>query len=345
MLRKKRVRWIGAGVGIATVTALFVACATSRSSAPAAAPTTPELAAALRADVKVLAGDIGIRAVLHDDSLARAERWLVSRLAAQGWTVERQTYEVSGVECANLIVERRGSTKPDEIVIVGAHYDTVTYTPGADDNASGVAALLALAARYAPRATGVGDAAAGPLAPARVPERTVRFVAFTNEEPAYFQTERMGSRVYAKACKARGDQIVAMLALETMGYYRDEKGSQKYPFPLSLFYPSRGDFLGVVGNRASQPLVKRVATLLRETKTIPVEAASLPPGLPGVGWSDHWSFWEEGYQAVMLTDTAPFRNPNYHEPTDTPDTLDYDRLGAAVTGLAGVVDALVRAER
>ncbi|MGC4073129.1 MAG: M20/M25/M40 family metallo-hydrolase [Nibricoccus sp.] len=245
-----------------------------------------------------------------------------------GYTVQRQEYPVGGVVCANLVVERTGTKSPAEVVVIGAHYDSVPQTPGADDNASGVAALLALAEKWSKAA----------------PERTVRFVAFTNEEPIYFQTELMGSRVYAKACKARGDRIAAMLSLETMGYFSDEKGSQKYPFPLSLVYPSRGNFIAVVGNRESKALVKRVRKTFERAKVIPVESASLPGGLQGVGWSDHWSFWQEGYPAVMITDTAPFRNPNYHKPTDTVPTLDYVRLGAAVRGLETVLSDLSAAE-
>lgn len=279
----------------------------------------------LRADVTALAEGIGARSVTQGDTLARAERFVAGQLAKAGWKVERQTYLVGQTECANLVVERRGATKPDEIVVIGAHYDTVPQTPGADDNASGVAAMLALARHYA-----------------RIePRRTLRLVAFANEEPIYFQTQLMGSLVYAKACKARGDIVVAMLSLETMGYFRDDRGTQKYPFPLSMFYPSRGNFIAVVGNRESRDLVKRVTKSIRSAKAIPCESASLPGGIQGIGWSDHWSFWQAGYPAVMITDTAPFRNPNYHRDTDKPDTLDYAKLAAVVRSLRVAIDDLV----
>jgi hypothetical protein len=287
-----------------------------------------EDAASLRGDVTALAEGIGPRSVFQGDSLARAADFITRRLQAMGYEVQRQEYPVGGVVCANLIVERPGAVRPEEIVVIGAHYDSVPQTPGADDNASGVAALLALAGKWAKEA----------------PERTVRFVAFVNEEPIYFQTELMGSRVYAKRCRARGDRITAMLSLETMGYFSDEKKSQKYPFPLSLFYPSRGNFIAVVGNRESKELVKRVRKTFASSKALPVESASLPGGLQGVGWSDHSSFWQEGYPAVMITDTAPFRNPHYHRETDTTETLDYVRLAAAVRGLEAVVADLSRAE-
>lgn len=308
-------------------------CATTQTpravmGSPAMVAEAEALAVTLRADVTVLADEIGPRTVGHGPALAKAADWIEGQFSAAGWTVGRQRYEVAAGECWNLAAERRGTKFPDEVVVVGAHYDTVTNTPGADDNASGVAALLALARSFGPVAT----------------ERTLRLVAFTNEEPEYFQTEQMGSLVYARACRARGERVVAMLSLEAMGYFSDVPKSQHYPFPLSLVYPSRGNFLGVVGNRESQPLVAQVAKRLRATGLVPVEAASLPGAIPGVGYSDHWSFWQAGYPAVMITDTALFRNPNYHEPTDKPATLDYGRLAATVQGLRVVVAELAGGE-
>lgn len=277
----------------------------------------------------MLAETIGPRSLYNPEVLQKAADFVVQRFEASGWTVKRLEYMVGLRRCENIEVEKRGTKFPDEIVIVGAHYDTVSFTPGADDNASGVAAMLALAERFAMAA----------------PERTLRLVAFTNEEPIYFQTDAMGSRVYARQCKARGEKIVAMLALETMGYFTDAKKTQHYPFPLSLFYPSRGNFLAIVGNRESGALVKRVKKVFAAAEVLPVESASLPGGLQGVGWSDHWSFWQEGWPAAMVTDTAPFRNHNYHRSTDTVDTLDYARLAAAVHGLEAVVKDLASVPR
>jgi len=299
------------------------------ATALAALPAGAELDAALQADVEALAKGIGPRQALTGDSLVRAADFIERRMTAAGWQVRRQPFAIPGATCANLEIEHRGTTKPEEIVVVGAHYDTVRSTPGADDNASGVAALLALAADFAPSQ----------------PARTLRFVAFANEEPAFFQSELMGSRVYARACRARGEKIVAMVCLESIGYYSDVKESQRYPFPLSLFYPSRGNFLAIVGNRESRALVKLVTKTIRETKVIPCESAALPGAWPGVGWSDHWAFWQEGYPAVMATDTATFRNPNYHRPTDTPVTLDFPRMAAAVRGLRAVVAGLAQTEK
>jgi Zn-dependent M28 family amino/carboxypeptidase len=287
------------------------------------------LIATLRRDVQALAGDIGARAIYHGDSLARAAEHIARRLAEAGWIVQRQVFPVGNWECVNLEAGVPGRCRPEEIVIVGAHYDTVGTTPGADDNASAVAALLALAGEFA----------------RTQPERTLRFVAFANEEPPYFQTRFMGSRIHARACRQRGERIVAMLALESIGYFSDTPGSQKYPFPLGWFYPSRGNFVAVVGNWASRALVRQVAATFRATETLPCESAALPDVIPGIGWSDHWAFWQEGFPAVMITGTATYRNPHYHEPTDKPDTLDYVRLAAAVRGLRAVVAELAGTPR
>lgn len=272
----------------------------------------------------MLAGTIGPRSLLEPEVLQKAADYVVQRFEGAGWKVNRLPYLVGLKTCENLEVEKRGVKYPDEIVVIGAHYDSVPTTPGADDNGSGVAAMLALAEGFV----------------SATPERTVRFVAFVNEEPPYFQTPLMGSFQYAKSCQARGEKVVAMLALESMGYYKDEKKTQHYPFPLSLFYPSRGNFLAIVGNRESGALVKRVKKVFESTGAMPVESASLPGSLQGVGWSDHWSFWQAGYPAVMVTDTAPFRNYGYHKPADQPDTLDYVHLAAAVRGLEVVLKDL-----
>jgi len=283
------------------------------------------LAASLKRDVVVLAEEIGLRDCFSPKLLEASLRHLERRFQGIGLKPLRETFQAGGVDFANLSAEIRG-TGP-EVVVVGAHYDAVHGCPAANDNASGVAAMLALAER-AVRWT---------------PERTLRFVAFANEEPPHFQTDGMGSRVCARNCKARGEKVAAMLSLETMGYYSDQQGSQAYPPPLSFFYPSKGDFIAFVGNFGSRALVKQCIARFRKDAAFPSEGAALPGFLPGVGWSDHWSFWEEGYPAVMVTDTAPFRYPHYHQPTDTPDKLDYDRFARVVDGLVPVVAELVGA--
>jgi Peptidase family M28 len=297
-----------------------------RGPLPAATPEGQALAARLRGDVDTLVGADVERSQRVAGTLERSAWFLEGSLRASGLVVERLPYASDGVNVVNVEGTRRGGAKAREIVIVGAHYDTAAGAPGADDNASGVAVLLALARRFG--------------AASRVPARTVRFVAFVNEEPPYFWNAEMGSLVYAKACRAHGDDIVAMLSLETLGYYRDAPGTQKYPPVVSWFYPDRGGFVAFVGNLGSRGLVRDAVGAFRGAAAFPSEGAALPSFVTGVGWSDQWSFWEVGYPGVMVTDTAPFRNPNYHQPGDRPETLDYERMARVTEGLSAVVASL-----
>jgi Peptidase family M28 len=283
-----------------------------------------DLEAALHRDVQQLAGDLGDRSLPEPAGLSSAADAIERSLAAAGHPVARQRYEVRGRPSDNVEAEVPGGARRREIVVVGAHYDSVPGTTGADDNGSGVAALLALARAF----TGAH------------PARTLRFVAFANEEPPYFQTPAMGSVVYARRCHERGEQVVAMLSLETLGFYSDQPGSQRYPVPFGLFYPSTGDFVGFVGNTSSRALVREALGAFRSSARFPSEGVAAPGALPGVGWSDHWAFWQEGYPAVMITDTAPFRNPDYHTPQDTPERLSYGPMARVVAGLEKVVGAL-----
>lgn len=200
--------------------------------------------------------------------------------------------------------------------------------PGANDNGTGVAAVLELARRFA----------AAPRA------KTIRFVAFVNEEPPFFQTDVMGSLVYATAAKARGDRIDAMLSLETIGYYSDDKGSQTYPAPLNLMFPDTGNFIGFVSNLGSVRLLRAAHRAFRARTPFPIQSAPAPESLPGIGWSDQWAFWRAGFPAIMVTDTAPYRYPWYHTPGDTPDKIDFEKLATVVDGLEHVVHALASAE-
>ncbi len=295
------------------------------SAAAALSPAEIMLRAELTADVQHLAGEIGERNVPNYPQLNAAAEFIERSFLSAGLQPRRNTYEVEGRACHNLEVEISG-TRP-QVVVVGAHYDSVSGSPGANDNASGVAALLALARWFAGRPTG----------------QTLRFVAFVNEEPPYFQTEQMGSLVYAKRCKTRGDRISAMISLETIGYFSDAPRSQRYPSPgLGVFYPTTGNFIGFVGNLSSRALVRQAISLFREQRKIPAEGSALPSFVPGVGWSDQWSFWQYGYPAIMVTDTAPFRYPYYHMSSDTPAKLDYDRFALVVSGLEKVIAELAK---
>jgi hypothetical protein len=288
-----------------------------RGAFPPSTERQEELAAELRRDVHALAAEIGERSVRRREARHRAAGLVADRLREAGLEPRIRDGNVAG--------ELRGSRIPGEIVIVGAHYDSAEGSPGANDNATGVAATLALARRFARSA----------------PERTLRFVAFANEEPPSFGTDAMGSRIDARACRERGEDIVAMLSLETLGCYTDEPGSQRYPLPLlNLLYPDRGDFVTFVGNVASRSLVRRAIGAFRERAEFPSEGAALPGWIPGVGWSDHDSYWREGYPAIMVTDTALFRDPRYHTAGDRPEHVDFGRFARAVEGLVAVVEEL-----
>jgi len=285
-----------------------------------------ELRARLTHDVQVLAGEIGERNFLRSEALAKASGWIDEQMRAAGYAVDKQRFEWDRGTFENLAVERRGATQPDQIVIIGAHYDSALGTPGANDNASGVASMLALARAFASR----------PVA------RTLRFVAFVNEEPPYYYTDGMGSVRYARRCRDHNENVVAMISLETMGCFSDEPNSQSYPAPgLEIAYPTTGNFIAFVGNLGSRRLVREVVGRFRQHARFPSEGAALPGWIPGVGWSDHWSFWKAGYPGVMVTDTAPFRYRHYHQAEDTPDKVDTERLARVVAGLEAVVAGLV----
>jgi Zn-dependent M28 family amino/carboxypeptidase len=298
-----------------------------RNTSTAAALNNAEIAlrAELVADVQMLAGDIGERNTNRYAQLNAAADFIEASLAHAGLTPRRDSYDLRGRACHNIEVEIRG-TRP-EILVVGAHYDSVFGSPGANDNGSGVAGLLALARRFAGKPCG----------------QTLRFVAFVNEEPPYFQTEEMGSLVYARRCKDRGDRISAMISLETIGYFSDKPKSQKYPAAgLGFFYPSTGNFIGFVGNTRSRALLRSAVAAFKSTRKLPCEGAALPAVVAGVGWSDQWAFWQCDYPGIMVTDTAPFRYPHYHSAGDTPEKLDYDRFALVVSGMEGVIVELAK---
>ncbi len=282
-----------------------------------------EFETAVRGDVAILAGEIGERNYQHPARLAAAADYVQTRLAGAHEHTRRLSYQTDGMTFHNIEAELPGARTPDEIVVVGAHYDSARGTPGANDNASGVAAVIALAHAFAARG----------MAPAR----TVRFVAFANEERPFFWFSGMGSLVYARQCKARREKIVAMLTPETLGYYTDEPRSQRYPWPFNWYYPSVGNFVGFVGMLSALRLVKQCVKLFRAHGSMPCEGAALPACVPRIIASDHSSFWRCGYPALMVTDTANFRYRYYHHPEDTPDKLVYARLARAVEGLDHVV--------
>lgn len=284
----------------------------------------------LRRHVEHLAATIGERHAGRPAALQQAGEYIAAELEKLELPVRRLPYEAAGQPFVNYEATVAAKALDADVIVVGAHYDSAIGTPAANDNASGVAALLVLAKK----AVSLGGFADSPNA-------TVRFVAFANEEPPHFKRTAMGSLVYAKRCRDAGDRVVAMISLETIGYFRDEEGTQRYPFPLSLLYPSRGNFIAFVGDLSSRQLVRSLVGSFRQRASFPSEGAALPASIPGVGWSDHWSFWQQGFPAVMVTDTAPFRYPHYHTAEDTPDKVDFDRLTRVVMGLYSVLHDMV----
>ncbi len=309
---------------LVTLGARFMTRMPGRSYAGVLPPMTAEeeaLCDRLKSHVGMLAGTIGERNLWRSEALQAAAGYIEKAWTEMGYTVAVQEYAIDGKTVRNIEVELTGTMLPKETVLLGAHYDSVRSSPGANDNASGTAAVLELARLLAGQ----------PLA------QSVRCVAFVNEEPPFFFTDDMGSRRYAHRARHHGERITAMLSLETIGFYADTKGSQRYPLFLHWLYPETGDFIAFVGHLSSFPLVRQCVASFRRHTPFPSEGIAGPGWMRGVLWSDHWSFWKEGYPALMVTDTAFFRNAHYHTKRDTPERIDYERMARVVTGLARVI--------
>lgn len=280
------------------------------------------LAAALAQQVRVIAREE--HNTTRPLALEEVAVHLETQLAAIGYRVQAQHFQSRHGPVRNLEVESRGTTVPDDIIIVGAHYDSARGTPGANDNGSGTAMTLELARRFHRQR----------------PARTLRFVFFVNEEPPYFRRADMGSRVYAERSAERGENIVAMLSLETLGYYDEQPGSQHYPTLFAPFFPNQGNFVAFVSNLGSRDLLHRSLAHFRATTAFPSEGIAAPSFVTGVDWSDHASFWRHGWPALMLSDTAIFRYPQYHGRMDVPEQLDYGRMARITVGIEGVIEML-----
>jgi hypothetical protein len=292
----------------------------------------------LHRHVHKLAGEIGNRSVWDIDGLRAAEDYIEGEFRKLGYRPVRQPFttnlsghrygEVDNVAVCNIIAELPGLQRPDEIIILGAHFDTRKRSfqdnPGANDNASGIATMLELAR----------------ILKGRKLERTFRFVAYVNEEWPFFRTDYMGSLVHARSCRKRGDNIVLMVTLETVGYYTDSPDSQSYPFPFGYFYPSTGNFVAFIGNVDTRDHVRFITGSFRKHTKFPSEGGCAPFWFPEVNRSDHWSYWHEGYEAMMITDMADYRYPYFETAEDTPEKLVYDRLARVVAGIGRAMDEL-----
>jgi Zn-dependent M28 family amino/carboxypeptidase len=279
----------------------------------------------LHTHVDRLAGLIGPRYPGRPKSFGAAADYVEREFGQLGDAVIREHYRIDDQEIANIYIERPGQAKPGEIIIVGAHYDTVPGTPGADDNASAVAMLIEIARLLHPHPS----------------PRTVRFVAFACEEWPYFQMEGMGSQVHARNCRGRQERVKAMICLEMVGYYVDAPGSQRLPEGIPRWlhwaFPKRGNFIAAVGNMPSASLVWRFRRGFKAVSSFPLFSIALPERIGDIRLSDNSSFWDQGYPALMITDTSFLRNPHYHCSTDTVETLDYRRMAQATIGVAGGV--------
>ncbi len=282
----------------------------------------------LMGHVRTLSGAIGERNLHRPHALRAAADYIHQVWKRQGFEVSEERFEVLDQSCTNLVVEQRGSKPHGPILVVGAHYDSVIGSPGANDNATGVATLLEMSQ----------------VLRSETLARTVRLVAFVNEEPPYFLTEMMGSRQHARHARIRGEDIAAMFSLETLGHYSNATKTQRYPWPFGAFYPRTGNFLGVVGNLSSRALAVDFLRQFMSVSDFPVEGIATFGWIPGVNWSDHWSFWQEGYPALMLTDTAPYRYPEYHTPRDVAEEINGPEFARAAHGIVLAIRRMANAE-
>ena len=281
-------------------------------------PDLPVNKAQLYADVQYLTEQDPPRHAFNIASLNQSADYIFREFKKVSPRVQYQTFKVEGQEYKNIICSL--GPEDGERIIVGAHYDVCGDQPGADDNASGVAGLLAIAR----------------LVHNLKPDLKYRldFVAFALEEPPYFKTEAMGSAVHAKSLKKAGVKVKGMICLEMIGYYSEEKDSQRYPVAaMNIIYPDRANFISVVGNMGQGPLVKHVKNYIKAGSQIPVESLTAPASVPGVDFSDHLNYWKYDFPAVMITNTSFYRNPNYHQQSDTIDTLDFDKIAEVVKGV------------
>jgi len=289
--------------------------------------TMPSLAGRLEARVRHLSHTIGERHYLRPEALTAAARYIEEQLSTMGVNLQRHEFFVNEQGFVNLEVlaaRADSSRREPACIVVGAHYDTVPGTPGADDNASGVAALLELAQQLGREHL----------------DRTLRFVFFPNEEPPFFPDAGMGSAAYAGKLRSERVDVHVMISLEMLGYYSDRAKSQKYPPGLSLFYPDRGNFIGLISNLASRQRLRETKRAFMASTGFPCESLAAPEWTVVVGLSDHHSFWSQGYPALMVTDTAFMRNPHYHGSSDSAETLDYERFAEVTRGLVSAIRRL-----
>jgi len=325
--RRRPLRQVLRALGFSAFVAVAFVCYLTQPLVVHAEPTTrlDVEPGRLAEHVRMLTTVFVPRDASHPEQLDLAAAYLGAQLAEAGGRVAEQPFDVGARTYRNVIASF--GPEAGERVIVGAHYDAAGPLPGADDNASGVAGLLELAR----------------LLGRQAPASRVDLVAYTLEEPPHFRTPSMGSAMHASALRLEGVGVRAMMSLEMIGCFSDAPGSQNLPSPLlSPFFPSEGNFIAVVGEVGGGMLVRRIKRAMAEATPLPVRSLNAPRSALGVDLSDHLNFWEAGYEAVMVTDTAFFRNPRYHTAHDTADTLDYTRMAQVVQGVHAAVQELAR---
>lgn len=300
--------------------AMYTAQPTLRSNVPPGRTADPRR---LEGHVRMLSEEFHPRNYRELENLRRTADYIADVMEGKGAVVSRQHFEVEGQPYQNVSGVFGGGK--GRKLVVGAHYDTYDLSPGADDNASGVAGLLELAR----------------LLGEQPPEREIELVAYALEEPPFFATRHMGSHHHATSLMEHGEEIDGMIALEMIGYFSDEPGSQTFPLAaLGWIYPRRGNFIGVVGRWGQARFTRNVKAGMKGTTDLPVYSITAPRFLQGIDFSDHRSYWQYGMNSVMITDTAFFRNPWYHSLGDTADTLDYERMAHVVTAVFAALHTL-----
>ena len=325
----------GAGLLLSAIAALAVAYWYSLSlpgesfTGPPPPLTDEEhhLAQRLRRHVTAIASEP--HNIVHYDALEKSAAYIEAELKALGYEPVSQAYDVNGKSVRNISVEiappDAGAATPS--LVVGAHYDSYGNAPGANDNGSGSAAVIELARL---------------LKDMPLRDKRLRLVLFVNEEPPYDRTPYMGSYRFAKQLKDNGEKLIGMVSLETIGAFSDQPGTQKYPSPFDLVFPDVANFIALVALPGGRSFLHDFVASFRDHTRIPTIGGTAPDFIDGIGWSDHWAFYMLGYPAIMITDTALFRYPEYHTPADTPDKVDYGKLAHITQGVAATLRDLLR---
>jgi Zn-dependent M28 family amino/carboxypeptidase len=288
----------------------------------------PTLDSRLKRHVHTLC-EIGPRGLFAQERLHAATHYICQELNDMGYTVGLEPVECPDGLSHNVIAEFPGSETPNNVWLAGAHYDTVATTPGADDNASAVAILLEMAREFAERQG----------------KETLRFVFFTNEEMPYFSTKSQGAMVHAAGCQEQGEKIQLMASLEMLGYYSNEPGSQKYPIGVGKGLPDTGNFVAFVGTKKNTERLNSLVSVFKANTHVPTQMLATPIWTPSLIRSDHFAFVLHKMPAVLITDTADFRNPNYHSENDTPNTLNYTIMAGVTLGLVEAFAGMAQADQ